>query len=258
VWAWGTNFQGQLGVTTEFGTSLIPQLVEFGVLDTDGDGLDDRWEMQRFGNLGVTGDGDLDGDGLTNLQEFQYGTDPRDFFNGTMPVIQIVSGDNQQGDPEAFAPAPLVVRVSNANGQPYVNAPVTFSVNQSWGQFAFSNGGELQGWNVTVRTDGNGNASIYYVFPPVADDISVIGATTGYSSNSVSVNFTETSTNPPPPNPASEVTAMRNDDGTITINWQDNSDNEQNFVVERQNPDGSWSVIAWLDPNTTSFTLPAN
>lgn len=254
VWAWGTNFQGQLGTASQFGVSSVPQLVHFDLLDTDGDGMDDRWEMQRFGDLSQTGDADLDGDGLTNLQEFEYGTDPYDFFNGTTPVIQIVSGDNQQSDPETFAPAALVVRVSNASGQPFVNAPVTFSVDQSWGQLAFSNGGELQGWNVTVRTDASGTASIYYAFPPVAEDTSIISATTGANAHPVRVSFTETTTNPPPPNPPSEVTAIRNDNGTITITWQDNSDNEQDFVVERQNPDGSWSVVAWLDPNTTSFT----
>lgn len=254
VWAWGENFSGQLGAMSEFGSSSVPQLVEFGLLDTDGDGMDDRWELQRFGNLSRTGDADIDGDGLTNLQEFQYNTDPHDFFNGATPVIQMTGGNNQQSDPETFAPDPLSVRVMNANGQPLSNAPVTFSVDQSWGQLAFANGGELQGWSVTVRTDANGNASIYYAFPPVAEDVSVITATTGGWSNRVTVSFTETTTNPPPPNPPSEVTAIRNVNGTTTITWQDNSDNEQEFVVERQNPDGSWSVIAWLDANTTSFT----
>ncbi|NOY81101.1 MAG: hypothetical protein GXP31_08865 [Kiritimatiellaeota bacterium] len=44
--------------------------------DADGDGLDDRWELVHFDNLLEAPDGDPDNDGLTNLQEQDYGTDP--------------------------------------------------------------------------------------------------------------------------------------------------------------------------------------
>ncbi len=44
--------------------------------DSDGDGLPDTWEMAYFGNLDQWPDGDYDGDGLTNLEEFQLGKDP--------------------------------------------------------------------------------------------------------------------------------------------------------------------------------------
>jgi photosystem II stability/assembly factor-like uncharacterized protein len=44
--------------------------------DTDADGMLDSWEMQHFGNLSQGQNGDYDSDGLTNLQEFQLGTNP--------------------------------------------------------------------------------------------------------------------------------------------------------------------------------------
>ncbi len=44
--------------------------------DTDGDGLPDDWELLHFGDLDETEFGDLEPDGLTNLQEFNRGTDP--------------------------------------------------------------------------------------------------------------------------------------------------------------------------------------
>jgi hypothetical protein len=49
--------------------------------DSDADGLPDYWELTWFGNLSHTaaGDDDTGGpDGLTNLQEYQHGTDPTD------------------------------------------------------------------------------------------------------------------------------------------------------------------------------------
>jgi YVTN family beta-propeller protein len=44
--------------------------------DSDEDGLPDVWETAYFGDLDQGPDGDYDGDGLTNLEEYETGTDP--------------------------------------------------------------------------------------------------------------------------------------------------------------------------------------
>ncbi len=44
--------------------------------DTDGDGMDDDWELANFGTLDRDGTGDYDGDGISDLDEFLNGTDP--------------------------------------------------------------------------------------------------------------------------------------------------------------------------------------
>ena len=44
--------------------------------DTDGDGISDPWENYYFGDLTRTATGDPDNDGLGNLGEYQFGTDP--------------------------------------------------------------------------------------------------------------------------------------------------------------------------------------
>jgi hypothetical protein len=46
------------------------------LIDSDGDGLPDSWELAHFGNLNQTATGDFDGDGVSNLQEYLDGTDP--------------------------------------------------------------------------------------------------------------------------------------------------------------------------------------
>jgi hypothetical protein len=48
-------------------------------VDTDGDCLPDSWEMQYFGNFSQSGAGDWDGDGISNLQEYQNGTNPASY-----------------------------------------------------------------------------------------------------------------------------------------------------------------------------------
>ena len=54
--------------------SLILQGI--AITDTDGDGLDDAWELRCFGNLGAGATSDFDGDGFSNCREQILGTDP--------------------------------------------------------------------------------------------------------------------------------------------------------------------------------------
>ncbi len=50
-------------------------VIKLGV-DSDGDGLDDDWEVTYFGNLLQDGSGDFDNDGVTDRDEFLSCTDP--------------------------------------------------------------------------------------------------------------------------------------------------------------------------------------
>ena len=44
-------------------------------VDSDADGLPDWWEMAQFGNLNQTADGDFNGDGHSNINEYLAGRD---------------------------------------------------------------------------------------------------------------------------------------------------------------------------------------
>jgi hypothetical protein len=44
--------------------------------DVDGDGLPDTWERRFFGDLSQSANGDYDGDGTSNMDEFKQGRDP--------------------------------------------------------------------------------------------------------------------------------------------------------------------------------------
>jgi hypothetical protein len=52
--------------------------VSLSLPDNDGDGLPDGWEQSHFGSLVPNPNEDADGDGVTNLGEYQSGTDPND------------------------------------------------------------------------------------------------------------------------------------------------------------------------------------
>ncbi|HUF60921.1 MAG TPA: LamG-like jellyroll fold domain-containing protein [Verrucomicrobiales bacterium] len=66
------------GTHTQFNAAVF-QLLEGSQLrpaDSDGDGLDDNWEIANFGDLSRDGSGDEDGDGLSDAEEHDLGTDP--------------------------------------------------------------------------------------------------------------------------------------------------------------------------------------
>ena len=67
-------------------------------VDSDGDRLPDSWELAQAGVTSLTaldGVGDLDGDGLSNLDEFYAGTDPQD--DNSVPRSH-VGGANAAGE----------------------------------------------------------------------------------------------------------------------------------------------------------------
>jgi len=64
------------GVLVGEGGTTIQNIALSYPNDSDGDGMPDWWEVQYFGNLDRDGTGDWDGDGLIDLAEFEYGTNP--------------------------------------------------------------------------------------------------------------------------------------------------------------------------------------
>jgi len=76
---------------------------------------------------------------------------------GTQQRLLSVSGNAQTGPVGSTLPQPLVIQAINSLGQAMTNVPVTFTVAKSDGLLtAFPQ----QGRQITVQTDGNGQASV--------------------------------------------------------------------------------------------------
>jgi glucose/arabinose dehydrogenase len=82
------------GLSTTAEANLYPDCPV--VIDTDGDGMSDDWELAYGLNPNSATDAalDIDGDGFTNLEEFYAGTDPRDPASALGILKTELLGDN--------------------------------------------------------------------------------------------------------------------------------------------------------------------
>ena len=145
------------------GTGTNPLVADNPNGDSDHNGLPDAWENQYFGHIGVDPQADPDGDGLTNLQEYQQGTDPTDYYNGALTNISIDNGNNQSAGPNAWVTNPLVVSVTDGTtNAAKANAPIVFA--SPTALLATSPSGTGLS-SLLVRSDVQGKATVYLKLP---------------------------------------------------------------------------------------------
>lgn len=122
--------------------------------DSDGDGLSDALEHRLGLNpLEFTYPTDDDEDGRSQIEELQAGTDPTDFFDGTVPVLNVVS---EPGDPDGL----LIVQVSRPGGIPWSHAPVRFEA-AGGACFATNPDSTIIHSEIELRSDEQGHVTVY-------------------------------------------------------------------------------------------------
>ena len=102
-----------------------------GVADTDGDGMPDGWELQHTfdplddGSIEVRNgaDGDPDGDGLRNLDEYLRGLDPLVADWPALLHVDGTTGNDQNGDGSTNAPYQTIGKAIQV-GRPFVGCIV--------------------------------------------------------------------------------------------------------------------------------------
>lgn len=104
--------------------------------DANGNSLPDDWELTYFGNLLMTATGDFDGDGISNMAEYQQGSNPAS--NPTAPVINYwIAESGSFTDPTKWS----LNRVPTATDTAVINT----------GTFTLPNTGTLAAGKVVVN-----------------------------------------------------------------------------------------------------------
>jgi len=89
-------------------------------------------------------------------------------------MLIVIDGDNQTSAPQAFNALPLDVAVWR-NGNPVVNLPVTFSVQQGGG-LLYANPSAQGASQLVAISDADGTAQVYYRQPATGGVTSIISA----------------------------------------------------------------------------------
>jgi alpha-tubulin suppressor-like RCC1 family protein len=110
-----------------------------------------------------------------------------------IPPLSIISGDRQQGLPGKLLPAPFVVRLVDAAGQPTANAPVTFSIVSGDGALTVQPLAAAVSTSITRNTNEEGLAWLYYIQGSTTEVTSLITA----SGSNGQVSFSSTTSIPP-------------------------------------------------------------
>jgi len=101
--------------------------------DSDGDGLPDNWEYQYFGDLSRDQNSNSDTDALTDLQEFQNGTNPLNpdtDGDWVSDSDEVYSGTNPNDSNSFTATGTGAIRgtVRDASGSPIIGVPIQVEI----------------------------------------------------------------------------------------------------------------------------------
>ena len=179
---WGNFTFTAIATDTAGNSSLLSGPVTLQVpYDSTGSGLPDWWELEYYGNLNVNPNALATcGNGLTNLQCYQQGVSPTDFYNGIAPTITVLGGENQNGAVNTVLSQAFSIQVTGTNGGPLLNAPVTFNVSAGGGSIS-SVSGSSGSTSEVFLTNSNGQVTAYYQEGPTWGASNDIGVTAGKS-----------------------------------------------------------------------------
>ena len=128
LWAWGRNGSGQLGVGGYDDSDLPMQVLGVTNIVSIAAGSDASAALDGNGNLWQWGVSDSSGMNWPWGDEKELPAPaPRyaDFYNGQLPGLQILNGNNQVPHAGSEFPQPLVFKVTDAKGVALSNAPVS-------------------------------------------------------------------------------------------------------------------------------------
>jgi len=167
-----TNQIPEAGSQVDMGYHYVAVDANGNPLDTDLDGIPDYLE-------------DANGNGVYD------GGDPSDwteYYNGILPNLTIISGNNQGGFLYDFLPEPLVVQVTDAGGRVLANAPLTFAVSNG-SSYLYT---DPYGWaqSLPTTTDGGGYATVYLWLDDPSGCV-IVTAQTGSSTRAVTFGYAE-------------------------------------------------------------------
>jgi hypothetical protein len=206
--------------------------------------------LYPMSGTGTGPDDDFDGDGLSNYWEYLNGKDPRDFYNGQTPTLQLVSGGGQWGAPGEVLAQPITVSVNNGAS----NAPVTFTV--SPGGALLSQNGNLP-WNshLSIRTSAVSDSNLvaaqaYGKLPATSSKVSTIMITAGKATLQTTATTYDTSVPMP-----TALQAVPTSPTTVQLSWTAGDATRATTIEISRDEGASWQLYEVAEPGVSTFQI---
>ncbi|MFO7726221.1 MAG: hypothetical protein R6V45_11795 [Oceanipulchritudo sp.] len=257
--------EGTASISFEAFSPAFARLRYSSTGDTNENGLPDHWEWQTFGFLDVDPSADPDEDGRTNLQEWEQGTDPLDFFNGQAPSLLSACGSVWYLPVDSISSQSLNFILLRPDGRPWSGAPVAIRLSSDRpGLLQAGDPAEAAVSALIAHTDSLGRVSpefhaIRYRAPSEPTGLEVIHLEAGEAKASIRMHVLPGQ----PPGPPRDLRWHDNPDGSRSVSWWGSPDGARSFVLEKSSPGQTWRESFSLpvthlpdpDPETGRYTV---
>jgi hypothetical protein len=186
--------------------------------------------------------------------------EPAVYYAKRAPQLFIVSGTNQIGAPDCGGPQSMVVyAMDKASGQPLADAPVRFAV-VGGGSNLITQASSPDSPTLLMRTDDYGICKANLHLPKTPNTTIRIDVSAGIGPAASHVFFTARTNDGKSGgsnscfNPTDEK-AVVNPDGTATVTWKNNTDDEVFIRIWVDTPSGMRAVLT-VPPHSTMARLP--
>ena len=176
--------EGTYAVVLVNGSGSITSAPAILFIDANGNGIPDAWELAYFGHL-VSGSGDSDGDGVSDLQEYLDGTNPTNALSALYRLNLGCDGGTLVAVPNQLAYTngqTVTVTAIATNGVPFhawigdVNSrsnTISLVMNTNKSLFAYFRPITFQ-WTNTLSGDWNTATNWLPNLPPGSNDIAIL------------------------------------------------------------------------------------
>ncbi len=234
LWAWGElNFESGLGIT---GTALTPERVALGLLDQNGNGMDDRWELLYFHSLDQSASGDFNGNGISNLDEWLMGKDPSVWDPTNDGTIRPAVPGNPSLTLNNAEDRVLTWDLDNNTGNSFI-IERKLGPNGDWIEI------NRTAIGATSFTDATAFSSLNYLLYRIRS-----------LDNAGKISLPTANLSVPRPAAPGKLSLTKNSEGTITLTWVNRASTRRGGVIESRNNAGAWTQVGRAGANDTSFT----